>query len=235
MKAIIMAGGRGSRLMPLTNDIPKPLVPILDKPILYYILKLLHKYNITQVVITLGYLAEKIRDYFGDGSALGMEIRYCFEEEPLGTAGGVKNAGKYIDEDFVVISGDAFTDINLEALVDYHYSHSGLITIAAKEVDNPSAFGVMLTDSQGLITAFAEKPQIPLSKLANMGIYVVDKSVLSIIPQGFQDFSKDIFPKLLGGIYAMKTDCYWSDIGTLSSYYATNYFVANNIDRYALV
>ncbi len=235
MKAIIMAGGRGSRLMPLTSDMPKPLMPILNKPILYYILKLLYKYNITQVGITLGYLSDRIREYFGNGAELGMDIRYYIESEPLGTAGGVKNAERFLDEDFVVISGDAFTDIDLGSLVDFHYSHSGLITIASKEVDNPSEFGVIVSDNHGLVTIFQEKPAHPLSRLVNMGIYVMDKTILTAIPEGFQDFSKNIFPNLLGGIYTKKCDCFWSDIGTLSSYYATNYFVANNLERYAMV
>lgn len=235
MKAIIMAGGRGARLMPLTSETPKPLMPILNKPILYYILKLLYKYNITQVGITLGYLSDKIREYFGSGAELGMDIRYFIEDEPLGTAGGVKNAEKFLDEDFIVISGDAFTDIDLGSLVDFHYSHSGLITIASKEVDNPSEFGVLVQDKSGLVTAFQEKPAHPVSNLVNMGIYVMDKTLPSAIPDGFQDFAKNIFPNMLGSIYTQKSDCYWSDIGTLASYYATNYFVANNLERYAAV
>lgn len=235
MKAIIMAGGRGTRLMPLTSDTPKPLVPILNKPILYYILKLLYKYNITQVGITLGYLPEKIKSYFGNGAAFGMDISYFIEKEPLGTAGGVKNAESFLDEDFIVLSGDAFTDIDLSKLIDFHYEHQSLVTIASKEVENPSNFGVIIPDATGKIVNFQEKPEKPLSNLANMGIYVVDKRVLSLIPVGFQDFAKDIFPKMLGNIYTMKTDCYWSDIGTLTSYYATNYFVASNLDMYANV
>ncbi|NCA68088.1 MAG: nucleotidyltransferase family protein [Clostridia bacterium] len=189
----------------------------------------------TQVGITLGYLPDKIQETFGDGSAFNMQINYFLESEPLGTAGGVKNAENFLDEDFVVISGDAFTDIDLGALIDFHYLHNGVVTIAATEVDNPSNFGVMIMDDSGLVTDFVEKPSQPVSNLVNMGIYVMDKTILRDIPKGFQDFAKNIFPNMLGSIYAMKTKCYWSDIGTLTSYYATNYFVASNIKQYETV
>lgn len=185
--------------------------------------------------MTLGYMPEKIKQAFGDGHSFGMNITYFTEEEPLGTAGGVKNAEEFLDDDFLVISGDAFTDINLSELIDFHYLSGGIATIAAKRVKDPSLYGVMLTDSDGRITAFEEKPLHPVSNLVNTGIYVMNKELLRLIPQGFCDFSKHVFPLLLGRLYAKECDCYWSDIGTLQSYYAANYYVADNIRRFERV
>ncbi len=234
MKAIIMAGGKGTRLKPLTDNTPKPLMPILDKPILHYILRLLQRHGITDVCITLGYLAGQIIEAFGDGSQMGMHITYFVENEPLGTAGGVKNASKFLSEDFVVISGDAFTDINLTELINFHYKSNAKVTIAAAKVDNPSEYGVMLLNNKGKVRSFIEKPKEPVSDIASCGIYVMSHGILQDIPSGFCDFAKDVFPKMIGQIYAKVMDCYWSDIGTLTSYYSTNYFVATNIDKYTL-
>lgn len=222
MKGVIMAGGRGSRLMPLTNHIPKPLVPILDKPVMWYIVKLLKRAGIEDVVVTLGYLGDEIEKAFGDGSALGVRLTYVREDKPLGTAGGVKNAQAYLDEDFVVVSGDAYTDFDLAGLIDYHYQKGGLVTLAAYTVDDASRFGVIVADENGLVRSFQEKPVHPLSRTVNTGIYVCDRRLLHLIPDGTVDFAKDVFPRLLGNIYAKECDGFWSDIGTLPTYYQTN-------------
>ena len=222
MKAVILAGGRGSRLMPLTKRIPKPLIPIIDRPIIDYILEGIGKAGIKETVITLGYMGNKIRRYVGNGKRYDMKIRYVYEGIPLGTAGGVKNARKYLDEDFLVMSGDAYTDLDISSLIE---NSRGIATIAAHYESDASRFGVMVTDENGLIKEFEEKPVNPKSHLVNMGIYVMKKEILDIIPDGFVDFSKDVFPKLLGDIYAYESRCYWSDIGTLPSYYSTNYHI----------
>ena len=226
MNAIIMAGGKGTRLAPLTDHSPKPLMPIIDKPILRYIIDLLKKHGITDISVTLGFMANKIIEAFGDGRDLGVNLHYIIEKEPLGTAGGVKSAAKGFEDDFLVISGDAYTDFNLTELVDFHRNHGKLVTIAATRVNNPSAFGVMLLNGVGKVRSFIEKPSLPISDIVSTGIYVFKKEILKKIPAGFQDFARDVFPTIPGQIYAKIMNGYWSDIGTLLSYYSTNYHVA---------
>ncbi len=226
MKAVIMAGGKGTRLAPLTNETPKPLMPIINKPILQYIIELLKKHGITDISMSLGYMAGKIIETFGNGKDLGVNLRYSIEKEPLGTAGGVKAAAENFKEDFLVISGDAFTDYDLSELISFHKNHGKLVTIAAARVKDPSAFGVMLLNGAGKVRSFIEKPKEPLSNIASTGIYVMKSEILKKIPDGFCDFARDVFPKIKGQIYAKVMNGYWSDIGTLLSYYETNYHVA---------
>ena len=233
MNAVIMAGGKGTRLAPLTDHSPKPLMPIIDKPILHYIIDLLKKHGITDISVTLGYMANKIVDAFGDGRDLGVTLHYVVEKEPLGTAGSVKNAASKFEGDFLVISGDAYTDFNLTELIDFHRSHGKLATIAATRVEDPSAFGVMLLNDAGKVRSFIEKPRVPISNVVSTGIYVFKKEILKKIPNGFQDFARNIFPTIPGQIYAKIMKGYWSDIGTLLSYYSTNYHVAEQKALYA--
>lgn len=225
MQALIMAGGFGSRLKPLTNQIPKPMVNIIDKPILEYIIQHLKSYGIVDIILTLGYLPKKIMDYFGDGSKFGVKIKYCIEKTPLGTAGGVKLAEKYIKEDFLIFSGDAFCNIDISSLVNQFYSNNKLLTMAIKQVKNAMGFGLVKVENSQLVS-FEEKPAYPISGKVNMGIYAVDKNLLKLIPNGKYDFSKDLFPRILNQIGLYETNCFWSDIGTLSSYYLTNNYVA---------
>ena len=226
MNAVIMAGGKGTRLAPLTDHSPKPLMPIIDKPILRYIIELLKKHGITDISVTLGYMAHKIVEEFGDGRDLGANLHYVIEKEPLGTAGSVKSAAAGFTDDFLVISGDAYTDFNLTELIDFHRSHGKLATIAATRVKDPSDFGVMLLNSAGKVRSFIEKPRVPISDIVSTGIYVFKKEILKKIPAGFQDFARNVFPTIPGQIYAKIMKGYWSDIGTLLSYYSTNYHVA---------
>ena len=228
MKAVIMAGGKGTRLAPLTDHAPKPLMPILDKPVLRYIIDLLKKHDITDISVTLGYMANKIIQAFSDGKELGVHLHYFVEKEPLGTAGSVKAAANDFDEDFLVISGDAYTDFDLTELMEFHKSHGKIVTIAATRVKDPSEYGVMLLNSAGKVRAFIEKPQDPISNVVSTGIYVFKKDILKKIPDGFQDFARNVFPKIPGQIYAKIMRGYWSDIGTLLSYYSTNYHVAES-------
>lgn len=234
MQAIIMAGGQGSRLKPLTNNIPKPLVPIIDKPVLNYIIKQLTKFGITDIAMTVGYKSEMIMNAFGNGSKFGVNIKYFIEETPLGTAGGVKNTGEFIKGDFLVISGDSITDIDLYEMYEEHKRNNALITLACKEVDDITGFGVIKVDLSGKVLDFMEKPEFSTEKLVNTGIYIMDKKVLDMIPDGFYDFGRNLLPSMKDGLYAYKTDSYWSDIGTLASYYMTNHYVATNPNSFGV-
>jgi len=224
MKAVVMAGGEGSRLRPLTIGRPKPMVPVVDRPALGHILGLLKKYGIHDAVITLQYMADVIQDYFGDGSALGMNLRYSIEETPLGTAGSVKNAQDFLDEPFVVISGDALTDFDLDQVIGFHEQAGALATITLYRVPNPLEYGVVITDAEGHITQFLEKPSWGevISDTVNTGIYVLQPEVLDYIePDQPFDFSQDLFPILLKGgapLYGYVADGYWCDIGDVQAY-----------------
>ncbi len=231
MQAIILAGGVGSRLRPLTNDIPKPMVKMLDKPVLYYIIDLLKKHDFTDIRLTLNYKAEAITDYFKDGSNLGVKLSYYIEEKPLGTAGSVKAASEDLEEDFLVISGDAFTEINLSEFYYEHKKGEEIATIAVKEVEDARGFGVVKVRN-GIVEEFIEKPLNPTEKLINTGIYMFKREVLHLIPEGFYDFGKDLFPRLVGKTRAYETREYWSDIGTLKSYYQTNLYVVDNLNKF---
>lgn len=234
MQAIIMAGGVGSRLRPLTNDIPKPMVKMINKPALYYIIELLKKHNICDIGITLNYMPEIIMDYFKDGKNLGVKLQYFIESTPLGTAGSVKNASKYLDDNFLVISGDAFTEIDISSFWGEHLANNKIATIAVKNVEDATGFGVVKV-KDGIITDFVEKPLNPTEKLVNTGIYMFKHEVLSKIFDGFCDFGKDVLPTLVGQMRAYITKDYWSDIGTLPRYYSTNLYIAENLSKYDFI
>lgn len=208
MQAIIMAGGRGERLMPLTKAIPKPMVPIIDKPVLYYLILKLKEINVNNIIITLCYKGEIIEKEFGNGADLGVSIRYVYENKPLGTAGSVKNAVSMIDDDMIVLSGDGYTDMDFESLISFHYSHRGIATLATVRVSRPELYGNVFVDKCGKIIAFEEKPAISRTSLVNTGIYIFDRKILTKIPKGYSDFSKNIFPKLIGKLYSYESDCY---------------------------
>ena len=222
MKAVIMAGGYGTRLLPLTKNEPKPMIKLIDKPVLEYVLELLKKHGITEAGLTLGYLPEKITDYFGDGSRFGMKLTYFYENTPLGTAGSVKSTRNFVDDDFLVISGDCYTEIDLTKAIQFHYALNSPFTIVAQPHANPVGLGVLETDINHRVVSFVEKPETVKPGLINTGIYVIKKETLKYIPDGFYDFGKQLIPRLVGKIYACVDYSYWSDIGTLQSYYATN-------------
>ena len=230
MKAVVMAGGEGSRLRPLTSRRPKPLAPVANKPVMEHIVDLLRRHGFTEIVATLHYLADEIESYFGDGSAFGVKMQYVVEDTPLGTAGAVKLAADILgDEPFIIISGDALTDIDLTALVEDHRQSGASATITLQRVKNPLEFGVVITDEKRRITRFLEKPSWGeiFSVTINTGIYVLDPVVLSYMDAGKSyDFSRDIFPRLLhenkivSGYIASE---YWTDIGNLQQYQQANY------------
>lgn len=225
IKAVVMAGGEGTRLRPLTSLRPKPMVPIANQPIMEHIVGLVKHHGISDVVATLAFMPRFIEDYFGQGEEWGMNIRYAYEESPLGTAGSVKNAQDLIgDETFLVISGDALTDIDLSSVIQFHKESGGVVTIALKSVPNPLEFGVVITDEAGKIERFLEKPtwgQV-FSDTINTGIYVMDPVVFDYIPQDQPfDFSSELFPLLMESgfdLYGYLCDGYWCDVGSLDSY-----------------
>ncbi|AEY66456.1 mannose-1-phosphate guanyltransferase [Clostridium sp. BNL1100] len=224
MKAVIMAGGEGSRLRPLTCNRPKPMVPIANKPVMEHIIELLKKYGIRDIAVTLQYMPEKIKDYFGDGREYGVNLKYFTEDVPLGTAGSVKNAEEFLDETFIVISGDALTDINLQEALEFHKKNRSIATLVLKKVECPIEYGVVVTAADGKIRRFLEKPSWGevFSDTVNTGIYVLSPEVLKYFEKGIVfDFSKDLFPILLKKeepLYGFVTQDYWCDIGDLDAY-----------------
>ncbi len=228
MKAMIMAAGVGSRLMPLTMNIPKPMIPVANKPLMDIIIELLKRHEINDLISNLHYHSRMISDYFGDGSEFGVNLQYSLEEELMGTAGGVKNCEWFLDETFVVISGDALTDIDLTQLVATHRKNGALATIALKEVDDVEHFGIVITDDYGKIQKFQEKPrpQEALSKRANTGIYIFEPEIFKYIPvRQFYDFGKQVFPHLVkigAPFYGVPISDYWCDIGNIDTYRQAN-------------
>jgi mannose-1-phosphate guanylyltransferase / phosphomannomutase len=225
VKAVVMAGGEGTRLRPMTANQPKPLLPVVNKPIMEHVLLLLKRHGFTETVVTVQFLASLVRNYFGDGEDVGMSLQYATEEMPLGTAGSVKNAEDELRADpFLVISGDALTDIDLSALVQYHKDNSALVTVALTRVPNPLEFGIIIVDEDGRIQRFLEKPtwgQV-FSDTVNTGIYVMEPEVLAEVPAGVSvDWSGDVFPQLLKSgapLYGWIADGYWEDVGSHESY-----------------
>jgi mannose-1-phosphate guanylyltransferase / phosphomannomutase len=229
MKAVVMAGGEGTRLRPLTSNQPKPMVSIVGKPCMEHILELLREHGMSEVIVTVAFLPQAIRGYFGDGESLGLEIGYSVEESPLGTAGSVRLAAKQLDETFLVISGDALCDVDLSELVAFHKEHGAAVTIGLKSVDNPLEFGIVVTDDEGKIERFLEKPswgQV-FSDTINTGIYVLEPEVLKHVPSDRPfDFSKELFPYLLEmgrPLYGYVMDGYWQDIGNLDQFRQANF------------
>jgi len=230
LKAIVMAGGEGSRLRPVTSVRPKPLAPVANKPVMHHIVDLLRRHGITDVIATLHYLADEVETYFGDGSEFGVKMRYVVEDSPLGTAGAVKLAQELIgDERFLIISGDALTDMDLTALVKFHDENASAATIALQRVQNPLEFGVVVTDEQHRVTRFLEKPSWGeiFSDTINTGIYVLEPEILNYMERGKSyDFSRDLFPRMLHEskpLFGRITTEYWTDIGNLQQYQQANY------------
>ena len=226
MKAVVMAGGEGTRLRPMTASMPKPLLPIVNKPIMEHVLRLLKRHGITETVVTVQFLASLVRNYFGDGEDLGMVLHYATEDTPLGTAGSVKNAeGLLNDGTFLVISGDALTDFDLTDLVKFHHDKGALVTVCLTRVPDPLEFGITIVDDDGKVQRFLEKPtwgQV-FSDTVNTGIYVMEPEVFEHVAAGESvDWSGDVFPRLLElglPIYGYIAEGYWEDVGTHESYF----------------
>jgi mannose-1-phosphate guanylyltransferase len=226
-QAVILVGGQGTRMRPLTDTLPKPMLPLLDLPFVERQVDHLHRAGVDRIVFSCGYRPREIEDYFGDGSSRGIEVGYVVDPEPLGTAGAIANAGPLLaDDDVFVLNGDILTDLDLAALVQHHRRLGAEATIALTPVDDPSAFGLVRTDAEGRVTEFVEKPGpdelIPGEPYRiNAGTYVLSPSARAAIPAGQNvSIERDTFPLLAarGGVGAMASDCYWRDIGTPASY-----------------
>jgi mannose-1-phosphate guanylyltransferase / phosphomannomutase len=223
VKAVIMAGGEGTRLRPLTSNQPKPMMPVANRPLMEHVVQLLKRHGFDEIVVTVGFQANAIRTYFGNGAEFGVRMVYATEETPLGTAGSVRNAMDELDEPFLVISGDVLTDIDLGAIVDFHEDRKAVVTIGLKSMENPLEFGIVITRPDGSIERFLEKPswgQV-FSDTINTGVYVLRPEIFDYIePYKPVDFSSDVFPRLLGEVpmYGFVADGYWEDVGTLDAY-----------------
>jgi mannose-1-phosphate guanylyltransferase/phosphomannomutase len=228
MKAVIMAGGEGTRLRPLTSNQPKPMLPMANIPMMEHVVNLLRTHGFEDIVVTVAFMANAIRTYFGDGSEFGVRMVYATESTPLGTAGSVRNAKDELDERFLVISGDVLTDIDLGEVVDFHDRRGALATLALKAVENPLEFGIVITDEDGAIERFLEKPtwgQV-FSDTINTGIFVLEPEIFDYIPEGRAvDFSAETFPAALAagkGLYGYVAEGYWEDVGTLEAYLSSH-------------
>ncbi|MHB1712558.1 MAG: sugar phosphate nucleotidyltransferase, partial [Acidimicrobiales bacterium] len=224
MKAVIMAGGEGTRLRPLTSNQPKPMLPMANIPMMEHVVNLLRHHGFEDIVVTVAFMANAIRTYFGDGSEFGVRMVYATESTPLGTAGSVRNARDELDERFLVISGDVLTDIDLSEVVAFHERRGAMATLALKAVDNPLEFGIVITGEDGSVERFLEKPtwgQV-FSDTINTGIFVLEPEIFEFIPEGRPvDFSGEAFPAVLEAgkpLYGFVADGYWEDVGTLEAY-----------------
>ena len=229
-KAHIMAAGLGTRLAPLTDRTAKPMAPVVNRPVMEHILRLLARHGVTEVCVNLHHYADDIRGYFGDGEALGVQTHYHFEEKLMGTAGGTGGFRELLgDGTFVVVSGDALTDADLSSLLAAHRRRGAIATIAVKEVDDPSHYGVVVHDSAGRVTGFQEKPAKAeaLSNLCNCGIYAFEPAIFALIPPDtFVDYAKDVFPRLLADgepFHTWHLDGYWNDVGSIREYRRSNF------------
>jgi len=224
MKAMILAAGVGSRLDPLTRSIPKPMVPIVNRPVMEHLINLLKRHGVTEIVANIHYLGDQVTDYFGDGSRFGVQLRYSEETTLLGSAGGVKRVEDFFDDTFIVVGADDLADIDLTKLLRQHKERKAFASIALSLVDDPSEYGIVLTNERGRITRFVEKPRAGaiFSDTANTGIYIFEPEILDLIPKGvFYDFGKDLFPILVEQrkpFYGILTSGYWRDVGNLQMY-----------------
>jgi mannose-1-phosphate guanylyltransferase len=231
MRAMVLAAGVGSRLEPLTNQVPKPMVPIANRPVMQHILNLTRRHGITEVVSNLHYQADKIEEYFGDGSKFGMKLEFRVEEELTGDAGGVRACKDFFgNETFIVLMGDLLTDADLTKVIRAHKEKKALASIAIKRMDDVTQFGVVVTDNNGLITGFQEKPkkEEALSNHISTGIYILEPEVFDHMPaSGTYGFGRQLFPSLVQqGLPVLGVtidEYYWSDVGTIGQYRQANF------------
>ncbi len=229
-RAYLMAAGLGTRLYPLTGLTSKPMVPILNRPVMEHLLRLLRRHGVTEIAANLHYHPDKIRSYFGDGSEFGVEVRYNLEERLLGTAGGADAFREFLSgSTFLVMSGDGLTDIDLTAFLVAHKASGGIATMAVKEVDDPSLYGVVVHDDAMRVVGFQEKPPRAeaLSTLCNCGIYAFEPEIFDYVaPGAFVDWAKDVFPALLADghpFHCWELTTYWNDVGNIEQYRLSNF------------
>lgn len=228
MKAVVLVGGEGTRLRPLTYLTVKAMMPVLNKPFIEYIIRHLSRHNISEIILAMGYQPDRITEYFTDESQPGTKLVYSVEIEALGTAGAVKNAEPYIDDTFFALNGDIYTDLNFTEMLSFHKNKGAKVTIALTPVEDPSRFGVVETDSNLRVTRFLEKPKHGqvTGKMINAGVYLIEAEILSRIPKGKRCmFEHDIFPSLVDDgepVFGYTTDTYWMDMGTPEKYLQLN-------------
>lgn len=228
MKAVILVGGEGTRLRPLTCLRPKPMLPLANRPFLEHVIAYLAAHGIRDVILSLCYRPDSIERYFGDGSAVGVRLTYVVEETPLGTAGGVRNVARYLDDTFFVFNGDILTDLDLQAMLAFHRQAGAQVTIALTPVENPTAYGLVETAPDRRVMRFLEKPRPDqvTTNLINAGTYILEPEVLDRIPADrFTMFERDLFPTLVAErapVYGYPSAGYWIDIGTPTKYLQVN-------------
>ncbi len=228
MQALILAGGEGTRLRPLTSTIPKPVVPLVGRPFISYMLEWLREHGVEDVILGCGFMADRVRDVLGDGSGLGIRLRYLEEPRPLGTGGALKFAEDLLDERFFMLNGDVLTDLDLTAQLEAHERTGARATLALVPVDDPSAYGLVRTDPEGAVTEFVEKPgpEHTDTNLINAGAYILERGVLDGMPPAGTNVSieRDVFPTLVGrGLFGYEASGYWLDIGTPARYLQGTY------------
>ena len=228
MKAVVLVGGEGTRLRPLTYLTVKAMVPVLNKPFIEYIIRHLSHHNISEIILAIGYKPDRITEYFTDENQLGTKLTYSIETDPLGTAGAFKNAEPQIDDTVFAMNGDIFTDLDFTEMLRFHKDKGAKVTIALTPVEDPTRFGVVETDSNQRVTRFLEKPKQEqvISNMINAGVYVIETEVLKRIPKGKRSmFEHDIFPSLVAAgepVFGYTTDVYWMDMGTPEKYLQLN-------------
>jgi len=228
VKAVILVGGEGTRLRPLTYDTPKPMVPVLNQPFLEHTIAYLKRQQVNDIVLATSYLPVVVQDHFADGSSLGVRLTYAIEYSPLGTAGAVKNAERYLQGTFLVLNGDVFSDLDVTDMLGFHRRKRAKATIALTWVDNPCAFGVVETDSEGRVRLFIEKPSPDrvTTNWINAGVYILEPEVLGYIPlSSHYMFENELFPFLLElgePVYGYPFRGYWLDMGTPEKYLQLN-------------
>jgi len=222
MQAVILVGGEGTRLRPLTSTVPKPVVPLVDRPFIAYTLEWLGRHGVDDVVMSCGFLATSVRNVLGDGSAYGMRLRFVEEPEPRGTAGALKYAHEFLAERFLMLNGDVLSDMDLTAQVAQHEQTGARATLALVPVADPSAYGLVRIASDNAVEGFVEKPSADQidTKLISAGAYVLERDVLDLIePDRNVSLEREVWPRLVGnGLYAFPHDAYWLDIGTPETY-----------------
>ena len=223
LTAVVLAGGRGTRLRPLTDKLAKPMLPVLNRPFLEYTLLALAHAGVERTFLALGYQPDPIIEHFGIGENVGMHLEYYIEDEPLGTSGAVRSLLPELDETFLVLNGDVTTQMDYKTMIDRHVENREYGTIAVHQVEDPSAYGLVVTDGEGFVTQFIEKPKGPnfKSDLINSGVYVLDPEILRFVPEGFSMFETDLFPKVLVSGVQLNThkwSGYFNDMGTTENY-----------------
>lgn len=237
MKAVILIGGEATRLRPLTCNTPKVMVPVLNAPFLEHVVSHLRRHRVTEIVLAIGQKQQSIESYFGDSHRFGVRLHYSIEDVPLGTGGAVKNAEKYLDEAFLVLNGDIFTDLDISAMIEFHRERKARVTIAGTRVEDPTSYGLIETDDRGRITCFREKPQPGeiTTNLVNAGTYILEPDILTYFPpQTNYSFERGLFPSLLESgepLYAYDSPAYWIDIGTPEKYFKLHQDLLGNKDK----